>query len=343
MVANRETEYKKNLKFMRKTVTLDNHTSVEGYNFEDDFNFDDFLNSFATTGIQATNLYNGIEIVRMMIKDEAKIFLSITSNMTSSGLRDIITFLVKHKYVHAIVTSAGGVEEDVIKTMRPFVIGNFDIPGRVLFESGVGRIGNIFAPFDRYLYFEKFMNPFFDYIYEIQKKRGTPFTPSEFIKELGFRVNHEESYLFWAAKNDIPIFCPGFTDGSIGDLFVFQRQKRSDFYIDVVGDHKKIVDMTLNMDKTGAIILGGGISKHYVLNANIFREGLDYAVYITTAHEFDASDSGGNQEEAKTWAKIKINAPTVKIKTEASIAFPLLVAGSFAKDYHNKKEAKKSY
>jgi deoxyhypusine synthase len=111
----------------------------------------------------------------------------------------------------------------------------------------------------------------------------------------------------------------------------FQKRKKPGFYIDAVGDHQKIVEYCLNQEKIGAIILGGSVPKHYCLNANIFRDGLDYAVYITTAQEFDASDSGGNQQEAMTWTKLKLNAPNVKIKVEATIAFPLLVAGSFAR------------
>ncbi len=335
MSKDKTTDYEKKFNFMRRCETLDDHAPIKGYDFEERFDFDEFLSSYANTGIQATNLAKGIEITKKMIDDKAFIFLTMTSNIISSGLRDIVTFLVKNRYVHAISVSAGGIEEDVIKTLRPFVVGGFEIPGKVLFESGVGRIGNILAPFDRYLYFEKFMNPFFDHVYNLQKKEERPLTASEFIKELGFRVNHEESYLYWAAKNNIPVFCPGITDGSIGDLFVFQKQKRPDFYLDAVGDHKKITDICMNNEKTGAILLGGGISKHYVLNANIFKEGLDYAVYITTAQEFDASDSGGNQEEAKTWAKLKVNAPSVKIKAEASIVFPLLVAGTFAKLFHS--------
>lgn len=331
-----KTDYEKNFKFMRKTTSLDDHEPVKGYNFEEPFRLDAFIDSLGSTGIQATNLYNGIQITKKMIDDKATIFLSMTSNIISSGMREIITFLVKHKYIHAIAVSAGGVEEDVIKTLKPFVIGSFNAPGRILFENSVGRIGNIFAPMDRYTYFEKFMNPVFDFIYNEQKKKQRPFTPSEFIKELGFRINNEESYLYWAAKNNIPVFCPAFSDGSIGDLMVFQKQKRPDFYIDIIGDHEKITNLTMNSDKAGALLLGGGVSKHYILNANIFREGVDYAVYITTADENDASDSGGNQEEAKSWAKVKVNAETVKIKSEASLAFPLLVAGSFAKDYHSK-------
>ena len=72
--------------------------------------------------------------------------------------------------------------------------------------------------------------------------------------------------------------------------------------------------------------MGGGISKHFTLNANIFREGLDYAVYINTAQEYDGSDSGARIDEAVSWGKVKANAPGVKIHCDASIAFPLLVA-----------------
>ncbi|MCK4670734.1 MAG: deoxyhypusine synthase [Nanoarchaeota archaeon] len=331
----KDSDYQKKTTFMRRWETLEGFPKIKGYDFEQEFDFDKFIASFQNMGIQATNLGKGIEIVKQMIDSKAKIFLSSTSNMVSSGNREIIKFLVKNKFIDVLVISAGGVEEDVIKTLKPFVLGLFDIPGSVLFEKGVGRIGNILAPFDRYLYFEEFMNPFFDRIYAEQKKRGCPFTPSEFIFELGKQVDNEDSILYWAYKNNIPVFCPAITDGAIGDLLHFQLEKKRDLQIDVVADHHKIVKFVLANEKTAAIILGGGVSKHYVLNANIFKEGLDYAVYITTASEHDASDSGGNQQEAMTWAKVKLEAPNVKILCEASIAFPLLVASTFAKKYHN--------
>jgi deoxyhypusine synthase len=336
-----QSEYQEQTTHMRKYETMEGFPEVRGYDFEEKFDFDKFMESFKFMGIQATHLGMAIDIVNQMIADHATIFLSCTSNMVSSGNREIIKFLVKNKFIHALSISAGGVEEDIIKCLKPFVIGTFDIPGRTLFDKGVGRIGNIFAPFDRYLYFEKFMQPFFNQVYDVQQKRGYPFTPSELIRELGKEIeqheNHEESILYWAYKNDIPMFCPALTDGSLGDLMHFQKQKKKDFYIDILGDHTKIVNLALNAEKTGAIILGGGVAKHYVLNANIFREGLDYGVYITTAQEYDASDSGGNQQEAITWAKIKVNAPNVKVRAEASLVFPLLVASTFAKEYRRRK------
>jgi len=331
------SDYQKETRHMRRYESLEGFPEIQGYDFEKDFDFEEFMNSYNFMGIQATNLGRAIEIVNEMIHDKATIFLSCTSNIISSGNREIIKFLVKHKLVQALSMSAGGVEEDIIKCLKPFVLGGFDVSGRALFEKGVGRIGNIFAPYDRYLYFEKFMNPFFDRVYKESKKRNKPFTPSEFIYELGREINNEESVLYWAYKNNMPVFCPALTDGSIGDLVYFQKFSKKDYYIDMVEDQVKIINLALNSEKAAAIILGGGVAKHYVLNANIFREGLDYAVYITTANEYDASDSGGNQQEAMSWAKIKLNAPNVKVVAEASLVFPLLVAATFAKSYHESK------
>jgi len=249
-------------------------------------------------------------------------------------LRDIFTYLVKHKHIHVIVTTAGAVEEDIIKCLKPFHIGMFNVSGRSLFEKGINRTGNIFIPNDRYLYFEKFINPFLDRLYAEQKK-GTIHTAADVTKELGREIaqekNCEDSFLYWAYKNNIPVYCPTLMDGSFGDLVYFMKQRHADFVLDMTGDTKRIVDTGLNAERTGAIILGAGVAKHFILNANIFREGLDYAVYINTAEEYDGSDSGALTEEAITWMKIKPTASHVKVHADATLVFPLLVAATFAK------------
>lgn len=314
---------------LKQTATLEGHPEIKGYDFDQEFNFKEFLEAYSLMGFQGTHLAEGIEIIKAMRREKARIFLAYTSNQISSGNREIIKYLVKHKKVDVIVTSAGGVEEDIIKCLKPFVIGKFDVSGRMLFENGINRTGNIFVPNDRFAAFDDFMQKFFERIYNIQKETGKIFCPKDLIKELGIEINNENSILYWAAKNEIPIFCPGLIDGSLGDLIYFFKQSHPDFIIDVAKEIKDIVDLVLDSEKTGAIILGGGISKHFTLNANIFKEGLDYAVYVNTAHEFDGSDSGARVEEAITWGKVKVNAPNVKIHCDATIAFPLLVAGGF--------------
>ncbi len=310
---------------MTETVNLDHLPRIQGYDFEQKFDFNRFIESYGTTGFQAANLHRAISIVKEMQKEKVVIFLGCTSNLISSGLRDIIKHLVKHKQIDCLVTSAGGIEEDLIKCIKPFVLGTFDAPGKMLSEKGINRIGNIFVPNDRYTYFEMFMDKFFERIYRQKKAWNT----LDFISELGKEVNNEESILYWAQKNNIPVFCPAITDGSLGDMIYFFKNRMPDFVLDISGDMKKIVSLALNADKTGAIILGGGVSKHYILNANIFREGLDYAVYINTAQEYDGCDSGARIEEAISWSKIKPDAKAVKVHTDATLVFPLLVAAAF--------------
>jgi len=328
-----QDEHKKHVQYaVKECVTLEGHPQIKGHDFEQPFNFQEFLKSFSLMGFQATHLAQGIEIIKAMCREKAKIFLSFTSNQVSSGNREIIKYLVKHKKVDVLVTSAGGVEEDIIKCLKPFVLGNFDVSGRMMFENGVNRTGNIFVPNDRFAAFDDFMQKFFERIYRMQKETGKEFCPNDLIRELGIEINDENSILYWAAKNDIPIFCPGLIDGSLGDLIYFFKQSHPDFLIDVTKEMKDIIDLVLNSEKTGGIILGGGISKHFTLNANIFKEGLDYAVYVNTAQEYDGSDSGARVEEAISWGKVKANAPSVKIHADATIVFPLLVAGAFVEE-----------
>ena len=140
------------------------------------------------------------------------------------------------------------------------------------------------------------------------------------------KENHESSFLYWASKNNIPVSVTGITDGSLGDILVFFKRNNPEFKIDSTGDNVKLTKLLMNEETAGCIILGGGISKHFLLNSAIFRDGFDYSIYLTTSSEFDGSDSGGNQEEAISWAKIKPKARKVKVVADATLTFPLLIS-----------------
>lgn len=318
-----------------KTADLSKLPKIKGHNFDKDFDFKEFLKAYSTTGIQASKLGSAIEIVKAMKREKAKIFLSFTSNMVSSGIRDIIRYLVQNKLVDVLVTNAGGIEEDFLKCFDEFALGNFEVDGKHLYDNGINRIGNIFVTNDFYAHFEKKMHKILDKCLDKQKKEHRPLCTSEIIYEMGRFLEddkmpkREESILFWAYMNNISIFSPAFTDGSIGDLIFFHRQQKKDFFVDISQDMDRIIKIVLNAEKTGVIALGGGSSKHYALNAQIFRDGADYAVFVNNHHCFDASDSGAELSEAITWGKVKANALQVKVYADASIAFPLIVAGAF--------------
>ncbi|KAK4360922.1 hypothetical protein RND71_019874 [Anisodus tanguticus] len=340
-------------------------TKIEGYDFNKGVNYAELFKSMVSTGFQASNLGDAIQIVNQMLdwrlshelpvedcseeeRDVAyresvtcKIFLGFTSNLVSSGVRDTVRYLVQHRMVDVVVTTAGGIEEDLIKCLAPTYKGDFSLAGAVLRSKGLNRIGNLLVPNDNYCKFENWIIPIFDQMYEEQIKKKVLWTPSKVIARLGKEINDEASYLYWAYKNRIPVFCPGLTDGSLGDMLYFHSFKKGDpnnpdlnpgLVIDIVGDIRAINSEAVHAGsrKTGMIILGGGLPKHHVCNANMMRNGADFAVYINTAQEFDGSDSGARPDEAVSWGKIRGGAKTVKVHCDATIAFPILVAETFA-------------
>jgi len=310
--------------------------SVKGYDFDKGVNFEKLLDSYASTGAQASNVSKAIEIVTEMRKSKAFIYLGYTSNLVSGGLRDVFRYLVKHKMVDIIVTTAGGIEEDIIKCLGNFKVGSFKADGKTLREEGINRAGNVLIPNSRYCDFEDFIIPLLKKEYKKQKETGEILSASKLIHILGKEINSEESIYYWAQKNNIPVFCPAITDGSLGDMIYFFKSKHPEFKLDVSDDIVEMNNSTIGHKKTGIIILGSGIIKHHICNANMFRNGADYAVYINSAPEFDGSDSGALPDEAVSWGKITPEARTVKVFGDASIIFPLIVAKTFAKEISQK-------
>lgn len=306
--------------------------SIKGYDFDLGVDYKKILQSFSTTGFQASLFSKAVEITNKMIKEKAFIYLGYTSNMVSSGLRDVFRYLVKHKMVDVVVTTAGGVEEDIIKCLGNFVLGEFRASGKELRERGINRIGNIFVSNNGYVEFESFFQKVLDEIYEEQKRTGKVHAPYEIVWKLGQKIADERSICYWAWKNKIKIFCPAITDGALGDNVWFFKYKNQGFKIDVAEEIMQMNDTVFGKKKTGAIILGSGVVKHQILNANMFRNGLDYTVYINNSQEFDGSDAGALPDEAVSWGKIQANAESVKVFGDATILFPLLVAESFAKE-----------
>ena len=164
-----------------------------------------------------------------------------------------------------------------------------------------------------------------------QKKSGKIISPSEIIWKLGEKINDKKSICYWAWKNKIKIYCPAINDGAIGDNIYFFKFKHSDFKVDISEDIVEFDNTTVGLKKSGVIILGSGVVKHSILNANMLRNGADYAIYINTAPEYDGSDSGALPEEAGSWGKILPKAESVKVFADATIVFPILVAESFAR------------
>jgi deoxyhypusine synthase len=301
---------------------------VKDFNWKKGMNVNNLVDNMGNIGFQSIELNNAVETIVKMKKDGAKIYLTFTSNMVTSGLRGFFAQLIKLNMVDAIVTTVGGIEEDIMKAHgEEFIIGNFATDDIELNEKGINRVGNLFIKNESYSKFEDLMNPIIKDLY----KKKNRWAPSELFNEIGKTLNDENSILYQATKNKVPIFCPAITDGAFGfHLFMFQ-QNNPDFVIDVVKDFQNILLSTSHDEKKGLISLGGSISKHHAILACLLNGGLDYAVYLTTARHTSGSMSGATTEEAKSWGKIKDASDAATVIGDVSITFPLVMISALEK------------
>ena len=298
---------------------------VKDFKWKKGIKVHEMMDAFSNVGFQSIELAKARDTIVKMKKADAKIFLTFTSNMVTSGLRGFFAQIIKLGMADIIVTTVGGLEEDIMKSIgEKFAIGDFHSDDIALYEKGVNRVGNLFVTNESYCKFEDKIAPMLDKLY--QKKARWPV--SELLREIGLMLDDENSLLYQAAKNDVPIFCPAITDGSFGfHLFMFQ-QKHKDFVVDVVKDFENILLSTSHDDIKGLISLGGSISKHHAILASLLNGGLDYAVYMTTARSTSGSMSGATTQEAKSWGKIKDDSDATTVIGDVSITFPLAMIGA---------------
>ncbi len=280
----------------------------------------DMVSSFSNLGYQSVELKKASDVIVKMKKDNAKIFLTFTSNMVTSGLRGFFAQLIQLGMADVIVTTVGGIEEDIMKASGArFKIGNFSSDDVELHEKGVNRIGNILVNNESYMHFEDRIMPMLDKLYAKQKRWDV----SSLLREIGLMLDDKDSILFQAASCGVPIFCPAITDGAFGfHLYLFQ-QKHTDFIVDVVKDFGNILFVTSYDEKKGVIALGGSISKHHAILSTLLNGGANYAVYMTTAHKTSGSMSGATTEEAKSWGKVKDESDVATVIGDVTITFTL--------------------
>ncbi|NPE31216.1 deoxyhypusine synthase family protein [Methanococcoides sp. SA1] len=293
---------------------------VKDLKWKQDMRVSELVDSYEFIGFQSVELQRASDVIVKMKKDSAKVFLTFTSNMVTSGLRGFFAQLIDLGIADVIVTTVGGLEEDIMKaTGEEFQIGSFQTDDVELHEQGINRVGNLLIKTESYMNFESLVDKILKELYEKQNRWAV----SDMLREIGLMLDDESSILYQAAKNNVPIFCPAITDGAFGfHLYLFQ-QEHPDFIVDVVKDFGNILFASSHDDRKGVIALGGSISKHHAILSTLLNGGAEYAVYMTTAHRTSGSMSGANTNEAKSWGKVKDESDVATVIGDVSITFPL--------------------
>ena len=276
-------------------------------------------------GFMGYYLSKGVAILKEMIKENKCVkWLSFPAAIVSTGIRGIIKDALKRRYFDYVVTTCGTLDHDIARSVKEYYCGEFYVDDSKLWEQDVHRLGSVFIPSTNYgEIIEKFMQHFLEDIYSQGYRELGSY---ELCNLLGEYIDSGESLLKIAYKNNILIFIPGIIDGAVGTQLWLFHQRHRDFKLNLFRDLDKLAEITFKTRRSGALILGGGISKHFLLWWSQFSGGLDFAVQITTAQEYDGSLSGSRLSEAITWGMLKETAKHVTIYADVTLVLPVLLA-----------------
>ena len=296
---------------------------VEDFSITKDMQINKIFEQMSKSGgFESRNLADGLYALTDMIKDENCLkFLSFVAAITSTGLRGVIKDMIKKKWFDVVITTCGALDHDIARHFSNYNQGSFTMDDAELTKQDIHRLGNVLVPMESYgPIIEEKMQSFLE---EEYAKGTREMSTEDICKMIGSHLG-EDSFLYWAYKNNVKVIVPGIVDGAVGSQIWMFSQKHTDFKLNIIKDSDTLAGLIFKAKKSGALMLGGGISKHHTLWWNQYRNGLDFAVYITTAQEFDGSLSGALVREAISWGKVTQDAKQTTIHGEITTVLPFL-------------------
>ncbi|MFB6120349.1 MAG: deoxyhypusine synthase [Halobacteriaceae archaeon] len=300
----------------------------------------DLADEYGNAGIGAADLHHAVDVTAEMFgREDTTVFLGLAGAMVPAGMRGIVADLIRDGHVDALVTTGANLTHDAIEA-----IGGKHHHGRApeeghdarefdeqLRDEEVDRIYNVYLPQEHFALFESHLRE------EVfPELRGTV-TIREFTEALGAAnaaVNEtedveEDAGIAAAAHDaDVPVYCPAVQDSVLG-LQAWMYSQTADFTLDALGDMTHLNDIAYEAERAGALVVGGGVPKNYVLQTMLVTPGAyDYAVQLTMDPEQTGGLSGATLDEARSWGKLEKDARNASVVGDATITLPLLVAAA---------------
>jgi deoxyhypusine synthase len=293
------------------------------------------------------DLGNATEIFNMMLKDQkCSIILTLAGSTSAGGCMQIYADMIKYNMVDAIVsTGASIVDMDFFEALGfKHYHGTQFIDDKLLRDNYIDRIYDTFID-------EQDLQKCDHAIFEIANKlEARPYSSREFILEMGKfltkKAKKKDSLVQLAYENNVPIFCPAFTDSSAGFGLVLHQAKnpKKHLTIDSIADFRELTDIKISANTTGLLMIGGGVPKNFVQDtvvcAEILGKEVDmhkYAVQITVADSRDGACSSSTLKEACSWGKVD-TAYEQMVYAEATSVIPLLVSDAYHRGYWKKRK-----
>lgn len=271
-------------------------------------------------------------LVTMINDPDMDIFMSMAGPLVPGGLRYIVGDLIRNKRIKVLITSGANITHDLLESFGGRHYRDLGFNDEELNDAGIGRISDVYTQSEDFEIFESEIIKIFETIskkIDNDKDNGI-ISIQRLLKEVGSLIEDENSILRLAYENDVSIFAPGLIDSMFGlQLWMFTQDHK--LVVDAVGDMHYLSDLVFESDKIGAIMLGGGLPKHYTLASNLLKGGIDSGLQITMDRPETGSLSGAPLEEAKSWSKAKHGSNLVTVVGDATALFPLIYAAALDK------------
>jgi len=289
---------------------------------------------------RAAGIYN-----EMLADKDCSIFLTLAGSTSAGGCMNLYTDLVKNNMVDAIVaTGASIIDMDFFEA-----IGFKHYQGSQFQDDTELRKNYIDRIYDTYIDEEE-LQACDQIICDIANTlKPKAYTSREFIKELGkylkSNAKKKDSLIEVAFNNNVPIFCPAFTDSSAGFGLVMHQEQNPNNHItiDSIREFRELTEIKLRSKQSGLLMIGGGVPKNFIQDTVVCAELLGkkvdmhkYAIQITVADTRDGACSSSTLKEASSWGKVNVTKEQM-VFAEATSVLPLIASDA----YHRKKWEKR--
>ena len=292
---------------------------------------------------KASNIFN-----EMLLDKDCTTFLTLAGSTSAAGCMKIYSDMIKYNMIDVVVaTGASIIDMDFFEALgfRHYQGSQFQDDTQ-LRENYIDRI------YDTYIDEEELQSCDQTICDIADSLEPRPYTSREFIKEIGkyLKTNSKkkDSLIETAYNNNVPIFCPAFTDSSAGFGLVMHQEKKQKkcITIDSVRDFRELTEIKIKSKSSGLFMIGGGVPKNFVQDTVVCAELLGkktdmhkYAVQITVADTRDGACSSSTLKEASSWGKVDISKEQM-VFAEATSVLPLIVSDAYHRMHWGKRKTK---
>ena len=295
---------------------------VEQVSLRPGMSVDELMRQLARAGA-----YNGgalaraADIYERMLTDRKTVkFFGLAGAMVPAGMGGIVSDLLSRGHIDVLVSTGANLTHDIIEALGCRHYNGSAICSDVeLRQDEINRIYDVYLPNDAFVTFESFIQ---DSLASLDPGRSYPITGLMAI--LGQRL--DRGILSTAAGKGVPVYCPAVADSMIG-LQCWLYSQSGKISVDAFSDMKDLIDLCFTAKKAGALLIGGGVPKNFILQSMLMTpQGFSYAVQLTGDRPDLGGLSGATLDEARSWGKITGDAAAVTVYGDATITLPMLVA-----------------